>query len=149
MSFLEINNLIQTIRSIIFAVTYTIWARHAADSGRFAGDAGLVLLGKALFIYIIAVVVIGVALHVLAMVVAVAVDKDARPGEMDERDRLIERRALQHGFAFIGFGFFFAVIALWRGYGAVTGFHVMLAGFTLADITGNLSKFVSYLRQRA
>ena len=148
MSFLEIATIIQTIRSAVFTGAYAWWAWGAAGAGRFDGPEGLVLLGKGLFIFIVATVVAGIILQVIAIVITIALDQESRPGDLDERDRMIERRALQHGFTFIGFGFVGAVLALWWGHGAVLGFHVMLAGFTLADFAVNTSKFVSYAAQR-
>ena len=149
MSFLEINNIIQTVRALIFGIGYTLWARSAALDGRFDGEAGLVLLGKSLLVFIAVTVVIGMLLHILAMIVTIIRGEETHPGEMDERDRIIEARAMTTGFSFCGIGFLAASLALWFGYGAIFAFHALLAGFVAADVLVNLQKFVTYLRQAA
>ncbi len=146
MTFLEINNIVQTLRALVFAAIYVVWARGAALAGRFDGDAGLVLLGKGILVLIAATVVAGIVLHIIGMIVTIVAGQESKPGEMDERDRLIELKSFQHGFTCCGLGLLAAVIALWYGWGAIWGFHLILAGFTTADVLVNTLKFRAYLR---
>jgi hypothetical protein len=146
MTFLEINNIVQTLRALAFAGIYASWARGAALAGRFDGEAGLVLLGKGILVLIAATVVAGIVLHVIGMIVTIVAGQESKPGEMDERDRLIDQKSFEHGFNCCGLGLLAAVIALWYGWGAVWGFHLILAGFTAGDVLMSALKFRAYLR---
>jgi len=146
MTFLEINNIVQTLRALAFAAAYALWARGAVLAGRFDGEAGLILLGKGILVFIGATVLAGIVLHVIGMIVTIVAGQESRPGEMDERDRLIEQKSFEHGFTCCGLGLLAAVIALWYGWGAIWGFHLILTGFTTADVLVNTLKFRAYLR---
>ena len=64
----------------------------------------------------------------------------------DERDKAIERRAIEVGFTVVGIGFVAMALALWQGWGAVWAINLLLGGFVASDISVNLLKFRSYWR---
>ncbi len=146
MTFLEINNIVQTLRALVFAAIYVVWARGVSSAGRFDGPEGLVLLGKGILVLIGATVVAGIVLHIIGMIVTIVAGQESKPGEMDERDRLIDQKSFEHGITCCGLGLLAAVIALWYGWGAIWGFHLILAGFTAADVLASALKFRAYLR---
>lgn len=145
---LELAALFQAARALGLGFLYAIWARSAELAGRFDGDAGLVLLGKSLLIFIAVTVGLGMVFQIIAIIVAIVKGEESRPGDLDERDREIERRAMSKGFSAVGFGFLGLALALWYGWGAVASIHILLAGFVGADLLVNVAKFVSYWRQR-
>jgi hypothetical protein len=148
MTFPEFSTLLQTLRALVLGGLYANWARGAFEAGRFDGDAGLVLLGQALLIYIGVTIGIGIVVQVLSIIIAIARGEESRPGDLDERDLAIERRATVKGFSTVGLGFVGMAVALWYGFGAVSAIHVLFGGFVLADVMTNLAKFISYWRQR-
>ena len=148
MTFPEFSTLLQTFRALVLGGFYANWANGAVAAGRIDGEAGMVLLGKALLIYIGATVVTGIVVQVLSIIIAVARGEESRPGDLDERDLAIERRATVKGFSTVGLGFVGMAVALWYDWDAVSAIHVLFGGFVLADVVTNLAKFVSYWRQR-
>jgi flagellar biosynthesis component FlhA len=148
MSFPEFSTLLQMFRALVLGSLYVNWAHGALEAGRFDGDAGLVLMGKALLIYIALTIGVGIVVQILSIIIAIARGEESRPGDQDERDLAIERRATVKGFSTVGMGFVGMAFALWYGWGAVPAIHVLFGGFILADVVVNLAKFVSYWRQR-
>ena len=148
MSFQEVITAAQALRALLFGGAYWMWASAASAAGRLTGEGGLGLLGQALLLYCLATVVGGIALQLIAMLVAWLRGVESKPGDLDERDRAIEGRAMEKGLAVTGLGLLGAGFALWHGHGAVAAFHALLAGFIAADVLINAAKSYSYWRQR-
>lgn len=146
MSWLERSTLAQALRAaVIYAVFLTYMQAMAAD-GRLIGDAGLTRLGLAILILIGATIIIGIILQILAMIMAAINGEEAMADLTDERDKAIERRAIEVGFGVVGFGFLAMALALWQGWGAIWAINLLLGGFVASDILVNLLKFRSYWR---
>ena len=146
MSWLERSTLAQALRAVAIYAVFLSYMRAMAADGRLVGEAGLNRLGLAILILIGATIVVGIIVQILAVILA-AINGDEKMADLiDERDKAIERRAIEVGFGVVGFGFLAMALALWQGWGAVWAINLLLGGFVASDILVNLLKFRSYWR---
>lgn len=146
MSWLERSTFAQALRAAVIYAVFLSYMQAMAADGQLAGDAGLSRLGLAILILIGATIVVGIIVQILAVMLA-AINGDEKMADLiDERDRAIERRAIEVGFAVVGFGFLAMALALWQGWGAIWAINLLLGGFVTSDIIVNLLKFRSYWR---
>ena len=146
MSWLERATLVQALRPIVIWLWFLDRQRDHLASGALDGPQGLTLLGWEMLLLIIVTVVAGIVIQIGAVILSTATGQETIAGIDDERDRLIEARAMVRGFTMVGFGFLGAILALWQGWGAVWAMNLMLAGMVLSDIVVNLLKFWRYAR---
>ena len=146
MSWLERSTLAQALRAAVIYAVFLSYLRNMAAGGRLAGDAGLGRLGFAILMLIGATIVAGIVVQILAVILAAATGDEKMADLIDERDKAIERRAIEVGFGVVGTGFVAMALALWQGWGAVWAINLLLAGFVASDILVNLLKFRSYWR---
>ena len=146
MSWLERSTLAQALRAAVIYAIFLTYMRAMAADGRLTGDAGLGRLGLAILILIGATVVVGILVQILAVILAAITGDEKMADLIDERDKAIERRAIEIGFTVVGAGFVAMALALWQGWGAVWAINLLLGGFVASDILVNLLKFRSYWR---
>lgn len=146
MSWLECATLVHALRAVLIYSWFLNRQSGYLASGALDGPEGLMLLGWEVLLLIIVTVVAGIIIQIVAVILATATGQESIAGIEDERDRLIEARAMVRGFTFVGFGFLAAILALWQGWGAVWAFNLMLAGMVASDIVVNLLKFLRYAR---
>jgi hypothetical protein len=146
MSWLERSTLAQALRAVAIYAVFLSYMRTMAADGRLLGEAGLNRLGLAILILIGATIAAGIIVQILAVILA-AINGDEKMADLiDERDKAIERRAIEVGFGVVGFGFLAMALALWQGWGAIWAINLLLGGFVASDILVNLLKFRSYWR---
>ncbi len=146
MSWLERSTFAQALRAMVIYAWFLSYMRSLAADGRLAGDAGLGQLGLAILILIGATVLAGVVVQILAVILSTITSDEKMTDLSDERDKAIERRAIEVGFGFVGAGFLAMALALWQGWGAVWAINLLIGGFVVSDILVNLLKFRSYWR---
>ena len=146
MSWLERATLVQALRPAMLYLWFLARQRELMASGALDGPDALTLLGWEMLLLIIATVAVGIVIQIAATLLATLVEGETVEAIDDERDRLIEARAMVKGFTIVGVGFLTAVLALWQGWGAVWGFNLVLAGMVASDVVVNLWKFLRYAR---
>ena len=146
MSWLERSTFAQALRAAVIYAVFLSYMRSMAADGRLTGDAGQGRLGLAILILIGATVVVGIVVQILAVILAAITGDEKMADLIDERDKAIERRAIEIGFTLVGAGFVAMALALWQGWGAVWAINLLLGGFVASDILVNLLKFRSYWR---
>ncbi len=146
MSWLERSSLVQALRALIVFAWYLSRHRALSASGAFDTPQGLTVLGWEMLLMILVTVAAGLVVQILAVVLSVATGQETGKGLDDERDKLIEARAMVSSFGVAGLGFLAAVLALWQGWGAVWAMNLMLTGMVAADVVVNLIKFLRYWR---
>ena len=129
MSWLERATLVQALRPV------AIWLWFLSAQGPLVAVTDLRLLGWQMLMLIVATVVVGIVIQVLAIILTVATGDTANEFE-DERDKLIEARATVTGFTLSGLGFLAGVLALWQGWGAVWALNLVLGGMVAAGRGG-------------
>ena len=146
MSWLEGATLVQALRAVAIYLWYLSRQRDLWASGALDGPQGLTVLGWEILLLIIVTIVVGMLIQLVAVIISTATGQESCAGIEDERDRLIEARAMVKGFGMVGFGFLAAVLALWQGWGAIWAMNLLLAGMVASDILVNLVKFLRYVR---
>lgn len=146
MSWLERSTLAQALRAVAVYVAFLLYLRGLASDGQLSGEDGLSRLGLAILILIGATVLAGIVVQILAVIMATASGDEKMIDMSDERDKAIERRAIEVGFGVAGAGFLSMALALWQGWGAVWSINLLIGGFMASDILVNLLKFRSYWR---
>lgn len=69
----------------------------------------------------VAKVVVGIVVQILAVILAAITGDEKMTDLCDERDKAIERRAIEIGFTVVGAGFVAMALALWQGWGGGLG----------------------------
>lgn len=137
--------IVYCIYSIVLFRLYQGGSYEAADAFQFWGKAILVLIGVVIMAQIVGQILHAVAANVVAAAAGQEFDEDEAFFN-DERDKLIELKATQNTFAFWGVGFLGAMIALAVGRPPATMFILFIVFMMLADILGNVSRFIYYRR---
>jgi hypothetical protein len=146
MSWIERAPLAQALRALIVYGWYLSRQRDLAAAGALDGPGGLQALGWEILLLIIVTIGVGIVIQIIAVVLAIATGQESGSGIDDERDKLIEARAMVRGFTFVGFGFLGMALALWQGWGAVWAVNLMLAGMVACDLVVCLIRFLRYWR---
>lgn len=146
MSWFERATAVQALRAVLVYAWFLHRQQGHLAAGALDGEAGLRLLGWEMLLLVMVTIVFGIVIQIVATILTTATGEESIAAIEDERDRLIEARAMVRGFSLAGMGFLAAMLALWQGWGAVWAINLMLAGMVLADIVVNLLKFFHYAR---
>ncbi len=145
MSFQESKYLTSFATILIVTLNYAFRANARWQAGDFDGEAGLSALGASVLWFVGALVVAGIAGQI-----ALSILRGMTGGEVDyradERDRLIEHRAMNAAFLALSFAFIAAMIGLIVGQGAVHAVFTILAGFVLGGLVADIWRFVLHRR---
>lgn len=114
--------------SMMFSAVLFFWrlsAQHAA--GTFDGPEALQVWARSVLILIGLSIGIAIAVSIAALALEVALTGEKPEGRRDERDHLIERRALTWGWYLLSFGILGIIIDLALGASALRAMTLMLA----------------------
>lgn len=140
MSYQEIRYLASFVTFLVVSLTYAVRVTARWGAGDFDGGAGLSALGASVLWFIGALIVAGIAAQIVVAILRGIMGGDLDMTE-DERDRLIEHRAMNAAFVALSFAFAGAMVALVMGQGAVAAILTILAGFVLAGLVADAWRF--------
>lgn len=146
MSWLESSWLVQALRALILYGWYLSRHSELKAAKAFDGPQGFETLGWEILLLVMVTIAAGLVIQIFFVIMSVATGQESVDGIDDERDKLIEARAMVKGFTMVGLGFLASVLALWQGWGAVWAINLMLGGMVAADVTVNVIKFIRYWR---
>ncbi len=129
----------------IFAAYFIIVLGMQAD-GRFDGEGATKLIGQSVLILIGAQIVATIIIQILATIFHAIVTRGEEPDITDERDKLIELRALRVSFILTGVGILGAMAAMAWGSSVFVTFQIIIAAMTVADFIGNATRLRFYRR---
>jgi hypothetical protein len=129
----------------IFAAYFIIVLGMQAD-GRFDGEDATRLIGQAVLILIGAQIVATVIIQILATIFHAIATRGQEPDITDERDKLIELRALRVAFIVTGVGILGAMTAMALGSTVFVTFQIIIAAMTVGDFIGNATRLRLYRR---
>ena len=145
MSYEQKNIIVQIGVSLLIWVIYGVVMQRLIGEGYFDGPDQLKLLGRAMLMFIPASIVgtiIGTILfHILY---AIATNDPAPDFSSDERDKMISIRGMQVTMVVASTGFILGCVALALGSSAFLVFNIILIGFGLGDLMGNITKLWMY-----
>lgn len=146
MTYVEMGAALQVVRGLAVYTLYLSWILPAHADGSLYVPGAEVLVGNSA-LWLIGLAVGGGLLVQIAVTILSSIARDENLAQLfDERDRLIERRAVEVGFSIVGAGFLGAMLALAQGWAVGVGLNVLVLGFVAADVVVNLLKFRAYLR---
>jgi hypothetical protein len=146
MSFQEKRAIVSLISTILIAVLYCAYMverfplgdPYSAEVFRFWG---------AFFLILIPVTIVAkIAIHILFSILNTIATREDEPSITDERDRLIEMRALTLAIYSFSLGFLLAMIALVIGMPPSTMFVTLICSGVTAEIISDFSQFSMYRR---
>ena len=119
------------------AVIYAVRVRALKAEGYFDGTDGMVLTGRAILILIAVIVVAGILGQIL-LAIATAISGNKPDMDEDERDKLIDLKAMNWAFSIFGFGLLAALIALALGHPAFAVFHYIIYAMIAAGLCADM-----------
>ncbi|MFM2354477.1 MAG: hypothetical protein RLZZ528_213 [Pseudomonadota bacterium] len=138
--------MLQALRAVAVYGLFLSWMLDYRAAGSLYAPGAEVLVATSA-LWLIGLTVGAGLLVQIAVSILSGVTKDENLEHLfDERDKQIERRAIEVGFGIVGAGFVAAMLALARGWPVADGLNVLILGFVAADVVVNLLKFRSYLR---
>lgn len=161
MSYQEKRTVTMLLSGALVLTVYLVYVQNLFNSGGAGVEdpqfwAGTML--KFIGISIAAIIIIQIVFHILlSMGIAVKskmqdqeyddrqIEKDIK-AEMveDERDKLIELKAMRVGSIFVGIGFLAALLSLVLGYSAVIMLNVLFISFGLSCIIEGIAQLYFY-----
>ncbi len=145
MSFQESKYLTSFVTIMIVTLGYARRAHGRWQAGDFDGEAGLAALGASVLWFVGALVVAGIVGQIVLSLLHGIAGGDVEYRE-DERDRLIEHRAMNAAFTALSVAFVAAMIGLIMGQGAVLAVFTILAGFVLGGLVADIWRIVLHRR---
>lgn len=145
MSFQESKYLTSFVTILAVSLGYAFRARDRWQAGDFDGPAGLSALGASVLWFIGALILAGIAAQIVLAILRGMAGDDVDMRE-DERDRLIEHRAMNAAFTALSIAFVGAMIGLVMGQTAVHAVLTIVAGFVLAGLVADAWRFVLHRR---
>ena len=126
---------------VIFTV-YFIWAWRASQAGVFEMENASIIVGRAILVLIFGGVLFTIVVQILTSIVVSIITREPKPSfVVDERDRMLELRAIRVSYSIIGMGFIASMIALALGVNVL----VVLQAIVLACALGTLFESVLML----
>ncbi len=132
---------------ILIFVLYFWRISYLNAQGRFDSPDAMALLAKTFLLMIPAGIILTIISKILSAIIFAIATNDPKPSfVVDERDRLIELRALRISYYIFGAGFICSMIALALGYTAFTVFNLIIASMMLATVTEGLTQLAMHRR---
>ena len=147
MTYQEKNVLVSLVSGVIVFALYAYFTRQMYQAGAFEGpDAGAQIGMSVLWL-----VFGGIVVHIIAQIVFstahAIIAREAKPSPVvDERDRLIELRALRVAYYIIAMGFVGAMIGLALGQTYFATFNIIVFSFFAASLVEGLVQLFLYRR---
>lgn len=150
MSYQEKSAIAHLISTVLVIGLYGFFVFGMYQAGQFDGPDGLSLLGKAVLVMVVGGIVVNIVASILVSIVAGIVQNvtsgEFEPLVTDERDRLIELKAMSFATYALGIGFVGSMGLLALGQTAFVVLNLIVISGALADILGSLVKLVLYRR---
>lgn len=133
MSYQELKYATSFATTLIVALLYDRRIDALNSAGYFDGDNGMVLTGRALLILVAAIVGAGILGQILLAIGSTIAGGEVEMDE-DERDRLIELKAMNWAFSLFGAGLLAALAALALGWSAFDVLHYIIYAMIAAGL---------------
>jgi len=133
------------IAGVIIFAAYFLWLWRAAASGYFdSQDAGR-LAGIAICILMVGGIIFTIAFSILFNILTAIINQDPKPSFLvDERDRLLELRAIKYANALIGLGFVACMIGLALGVSFFWTLQFIVIAFAVGSLMESILQLAFY-----
>jgi heme/copper-type cytochrome/quinol oxidase subunit 2 len=133
-----------TMLIVVVLVTLRLFDQHA--SGAFDGPDALQVWARSILILIGVSIAIAIAVSVLAHILEAVLTGERPDDRRDERDHLIERRALSWAWYLLSFGILAVIVDLAFGSSAFRALNLILALCAGAELVKDGVKLILYRR---
>lgn len=137
MSYQEAKYAFSLVTTALAAVIYAVRVRALYLEGYFDGPDAMMLTGRAILILIAAIVVVGILGQILLAIGTTIAGAEPETHE-DERDKLIELKAMNIGFSVFGAGFLASFIALALGWQPFAVFHALICSMVVTGLVADM-----------
>ena len=134
------------ISNVLIFAAYLIIIIGMYQDGRFDGDDAARLVGQSILILIGAQIIGNIIVSIAVAIIHAIATREQEPDITDERDKLIELRALRLSFLLFGMTFVGGIAALAFGSTYFVAFQVLIAAGAISDVIGNLFRLRLYRR---
>jgi len=132
---------------VLIFVLYFWRISYLNDQGRFEGTDAMALLAKTFLLMIPGGIIITIISMIMFSIIFAIATNDPKPSfVVDERDRLIELRALRWSYYIFGVGFICSMVTMALGHSTLTVFNLIIGSMMLATIAEGLIQLVMHRR---
>ncbi|MCF6326345.1 MAG: hypothetical protein L3J21_03520 [Devosiaceae bacterium] len=147
MPYQEKSAIVSLVSGVIVFALYYYFIRQMYQAGTFEGPGAGAEIGKSILWLIFGGIVVNIIGHIVFSIIYAIANKEADPSiVIDERDKLIELRALRVAYYIFGAGFVAAMIALAVGQTYFLTFNILIFSFFIAGVAEVLMQLFLYRR---
>jgi hypothetical protein len=146
MSIQERRTLLSIASAIAIPTVYAVYSLPGLPAGDAYAPEVFRFWGQFFLVLIPVVIVAKILITILFSIIDGILTREAEPDFEDERDKLIEQRAMNGGQYVFGLGFMGAMLALVAGYTPSVMFIVLLATGIGSELFSELVRFTLYRR---
>lgn len=137
-----VGNLIAGI--IIFAA-YFYWVWRAIDGGLLGNENAATTIGRGILVLILGGVLLNIGIQILTSIAVSIITREPKPSfVVDERDRMLELRAVRVSYKIIGMGFIASMVALALGLVPLVVLQFIVLSFAVGTIFESILMLIFY-----
>ena len=137
-----IGNLLAGI--IIFSA-YFFWVWRAIDGGLLVTETAATTIGRGILVLIFGGVFLNIGVQILTSIGISIITREPKPSYViDERDRMLELRAVRVSYTIIGMGFVASMIALALGVVPLVVLQFIVLSFAVGTIFESILMLIFY-----
>lgn len=147
MSYQEKRNIVAIISTVFIVTVYCLYmfAKHQGGSINLTDD--LSFWGLAILIFIPLSIVVRIITEIIFNIINTIVTKEEEdPAVADERDKIIELKAMRISYGVVGVGFLLSLVSLVLKMPAPVMLNIVFFSFNIAEIIGCILQ-ISYYRR--
>lgn len=146
MSYQERQSLVSAMSTVVIVGVYAAFmAQRYPETDPYSAEV-FHFWGSFFLILILVSIVAKIIIYIVFSIINTIATHENEPSITDERDRLIELKAIRNSIYVFSFGFAAAMVALAMDQSPSTMFIILLCAGTAADIISDLSQFYFYRR---
>ena len=147
MSYQEKTNIVSLLCAVIIFALYFYFVRQNYQAGLYAGAQGNALIGKSFLWLMAGGVILNIVAHIGFNIIYAIIKGEVNPSfVVDERDKLIELRALRLAYHTFAVGFVIAMIALTFEQSVFVVFNIIIPSCALAAFAEGIMQIYLYRR---
>ncbi len=147
MSYQERRNIVSIISSILISAFYYMYVFQMYQEEGFDSTNIFSFWASVILIFVLVQIVVKIVMHIVFHIINTVVTREEEdPSFLDERDKLIELKAIKNSFIVFGTGFFLSMGSQVVDMPPFTMFNILLFSLIAADIIGEISQLYFYRR---
>lgn len=133
------------IAGIFIFSAYFYWVSRAISGGLLDSEAAATTIGRGILVLILGGVLINIGVQILTSIVISIITREPKPSfVVDERDRMLELRAIRVSYTIIGLGFVASMFALALGVVPLVVLQFIVLSFAVGTIFESILMLIFY-----